>query len=120
MKVFWLSVFFFLLVLLCTVLNARYVHGVFDELCAILDGIDVSSDPLPSATDAEALWKANRSRIGWSAGRRRILAIDEALTELLSASANSDTPEIQKSLALLMNAIEELVRQERFSLTSIF
>ncbi len=120
MKVFWASLLFFALILTGTVCNARYVHCSMEEMQRLLEKMDSSSASSEWIPPLEAFWAERRDRIEWTTGRRKIQSIDEELIGLKWAAKDGKENEFQKYRALLMEATEELIRQESLTFESIF
>ena len=117
MKVFWISLILFSLVLAFTAINARFLHRTVWEMEALIDRAESGEAELEAL---EALWEEKRDRISLSVGRRKVQAVDEGLIELRWAMRQGDPHERQRAGARLRSSLEELARRESLHVASVF
>ena len=110
MRIFWISLIFFALVLGCTAANAIFLRNVTDEMLALLDEMESGDDVSGSLSRLDSLWRGASQRIGWTVGRRRISAVDELLAQLKWAFSLHKQDEFARHLALLRIAVLDLLR----------
>ena len=120
MKVFWISLILFSLVLAFTAINARFLHRTVWEMEALIDRAESGEAELEAVEALETLWEEKRDRISLSVGRRKVQAVDEGLIELRWAMRQGDPHERQRAGARLRSSLEELARRESLHVASVF
>ena len=120
MKAFWISLVLFLVLLLGIFWNIHYIHESEESLTELVDALDDSENREERLCELELFWEKNRDIFGLSVGFREIDHFGEVLRELRWAQDYGLEAEFQKYRALLLDAIEEITRNEKLSLGNIF
>ena len=120
MKVFWVSLVLFLVLLAGIFWNAHYVRESTEHLTDLAEELKESEKREDTLSGLEEFWEKNKNLFGLSVGFRELDHFGEVLVELRWAHDHGLEAEFQKYRALLLDAIEEIERNERISVGNIF
>ena len=120
MKVFWISLVLFLLLLAGIFWNAHYVRESSEHLTELAEELTEPDEREDTLSELEEFWEKNKNLFGLSVGFRELDHFGEVLVELRWAHDHSLEAEFQKYRALLLDAIEEISRTEKISVGNIF
>lgn len=121
MRTVWIALLLFLAMLGGIVWNGFYVHGVAADLSSELSALP--ADPSPDLVDrVSALrdgWDARVGIVGLSVGYTVLDRVGEQLALLVAACRSGDVLGYRQAIALLSDALDDLVRLERFSVENL-
>ena len=120
MKVFWISLVLFLVLLAGIFWNAHYVRESTEHLTDLVEELKEPDEREETLTELEGFWEKNKNLFGLSVGFRELDHFGEVLVELRWAHDFGREEDFQKNRALLLDAIEEIERNERISVGNIF
>ena len=120
MKVFWISLVLFLLLLAGIFWNVHYIHKNEKYLTEIVTSLEDSEEREERLCELESFWEKHRDLFGLSVSFRELDHFGEVLVELRWAHDFGREAEFQKHRSLLLDAIEEITRNEKISLGNIF
>ena len=120
MKVFWISLALFGLLLASIFWNVHYIHQSEHYLTEIVTALDSPDGREERLCELEAFWEKHRDFFGLSVGFRELDHFGEVLVELRWAHDFASEVEFQRQRALLLDAIEEISRNEQVSVGNIF
>ena len=120
MKVFWISLALFLLLLAGIFWNAHYIRESEAYLSELVTSLETIEGREERILELEQFWKKHKSLFGLSVSFRELDHFGEVLAELRWAHDHGLETEFQKNRALLLDAIEEITRNEKISVGNIF
>ena len=120
MKVFWVSCVLFLVLLAGIFWNARYIRTSEAYLRETVEAMGTVEGRGERLSELEEFWKKHRDLFGLSVGFRELDHFEELLVELRWAHDGGLESEFQRCRALLLDAIEEISRNEQISVGNIF
>jgi hypothetical protein len=120
MKVFWISLLLFCLLLGLTALNSHYIKSSVKELTFLLEKMTDMGERGEVLSSFEQVWKTRKEIIGLSAGTRVLEKIDDLLIRLRSANDFGNEEDVKSCRRLLIAALWELAERETVSLHGIF
>ena len=120
MKVFWISLTLFFLLLTAIFWNIHYIHENEQYLTELVTSLEEVEGREEKLDELESFWEKHRDFFGLSVSFREIDHFGEVLVELRWAHDFSLEAEFQKYRAMLLDAIEEITRNEKISLGNIF
>ena len=120
MKAFWISLLLFGLLLGGIFWNVHYIHKSERYLTELVTSLDTEDRREERLCELESFWQKQRDLFGLSVGFRELDQFEELLTELRWAHEFGTEGEFQKHRALLLDAIEEITRNEKISMGNIF
>lgn len=120
MKVFWISCALFLALLAGIFWNARYIRTSEAYLKEAVEKLQAVEGRVERLCELEHFWKKHRDLFGLSVGFRELDHFEELLVELRWAHDQGLEAEFQRCRALLLDAIEEISRNEQISVGNIF
>ena len=120
MKAFWISLILFSLLLVGIFWNAHYVRESESYLTELVVSLGDAEEREESMDELEEFWEKNKKLFGLSVGFRDIDRVSEIITSLRWAQDYGLEAEFQKYRTLLLDAIEEITRNEKLSLGNIF
>ena len=111
-----ITVALFLLLIICIIFNSLYIHRCADRITEmateILDGCE--------ARELEMFWNNNKAYVGISISEAQIDNISRIITSIQLDQEYGNTPELEKDVALLLQAVESLRQYESLSIQSLF
>lgn len=120
MKAFWISLILFVLLLAGIFWNAHYIRENEKYLTELVTSLEISEDREERICELEEFWEKHKKLFGLSVGFRELDHFGEVLAELRWAHDHSFEAEFQKYRSLLLDAIEEITRNEKISIGNIF
>ena len=120
MKVFWVSCALFLALLAGILWNARYIRTSEAYLRETVEELQAVEGRAERLSELEEFWQKRRDLFGLSVGFRELDHFEELLVELRWAHDGGLEAEFQRCRVLLLDAIEEISRNERISVGNIF
>lgn len=120
MKVFWISLFLFVLLLCGIAVNAYFICRSVDAMQSSLSAMDEPTRRHAELHRLQSFWKKHRNQIEFTVGIKEITRIDTLLTELEWILSEGSEQAFQKQKALLLAALTDLKQQELPGLHSIF
>ncbi len=120
MKAFWISLILFALLLAGIFWNVHYIHKSEATLTNLVESLEDPEGREEKLCELESFWEKHCNLFGLSVGFRELDHFGEVLTDLRWAHDYSNEAEFQKYRALLLDAIEEITRNEKISVGNIF
>ncbi len=119
MKVFWISLILFSLLLGATVFNGYYIRKTVGEMQDLLREAQETERRAESLSSLAEIWEQSSLSIGFTVGARKIEEIESLMTELTWAYHAELEDSFEKNRLLLLSATEELIRYETVSAEAI-
>ena len=120
MKAFWISLTLFSFLLGGIFWNIHYIHKSEQHLTELVTALDAEERREERLCELESFWEKHRDLFGLSVGFRELDHFGEVLAELRWAHDYGDEADFQRSRALLLDAIEEITRNEKIAMGNIF
>ena len=121
MKVAFFSMALLLLMLGFILWNALYIKEVFDEMNRQIGGLPSFSDPacLEAAESICRYWEQQADIVGLSVGFSTVDRVSEQAALLQACVACGDFYGFQNAKTLLLDAVGDMHRAERFSIGNL-
>lgn len=120
MKVVWISIALFLLMIVGIILNAIYVHQSSEYLYACIESLENPAQREQALSALEDFWEKHQALFGLSVSFRELDHFGELLAELRWAHEQGLNADFKKCCTLLRDAVEEITRNERISVKNLF
>lgn len=116
-----ISIVLFSVMLITILINAFFIHSSSKNMSKEIESLN----PIPCQSNQIIIdkfsqeWERKGIWIGLSVSNEDMQKLTNAIDELKIANANEDTTQFQIYLSLLLNAIDEIGRLEKFSIKNI-
>ena len=120
MKAVWISLVLFCLLLGGTALNVWYIHKTAAHFYEAAEALSVPEDREATLTELENFWERQEPLISLTVSFRELDHFGEIIVQLRWAQELGDEAEFLRYRALLVDAVEELIRTEQFSVENLF
>lgn len=120
MKAVWISLILFALLLIGTVLNVWYIHQTADHFYKAAEDLAIPEMRDATLSELEAFWERQEPLISLTVSFRELDHFGEIIAQLRWAQEIGDDAEFSRYRALLIDAVEELMRTEKFSVENLF
>ena len=111
-----ITVFLFSLLIICIILNSLYIHS-----CA--DGLENRAEALLMGAEAgelEVFWESNKKYVGISVSEAQIDNISRLIVSARFNQKHGNISDLEKDVALLIQAAEGLRKYEEITVENIF
>ncbi|MBQ7173092.1 MAG: DUF4363 family protein [Clostridia bacterium] len=121
MKSFVVSLILFACMILAIVWNFCYINKTADRLLELANSLpDAPAGALEKAEALSDFWHDRMDRVGFSVGYTVLDRVSEQAATLVSAAKYESEFDYRLAKALLVDAVGDMRRLERFSIGNIF
>ena len=118
MRSFIISIILFFILIFIITANSLYVHSICNELNLLLG--DMNAYDTDKASSFINIWRECRSIFSFSIHEDQLERMDDLSEGLESAVTSYDSAEFEKYKTLLKELLDEFLKNEEFSIQSIF
>ena len=119
MKAFWASVILFAVLIACIWANAVYMQKTAQAMHSLSAKLNEPQQREATLAKLEEAWENSRTVFSLTVGYRELDRFDEILTQLRWAYESKNAAEFTRFHRLLEDAIDELIRTERFEIENL-
>ena len=120
MKAFAASIVLFFTVIALTVINAVYISSITDQMKSLSQAVCEASDTEKAISELSEYWETHEKYVSLSAGLRDLDKVTEEILKLRAACQSDNEHGKLQSCRLLIDALDDIKKHERFSMDSIF